>query len=356
MRRVDGLADHIATIAFPGVDDVRLHTVGSRLLSIMLTMKRCMVTGANGFIGSALCARLERLGVEVVRLSRTAASPNALKIDLGRERVPSLIGAPPDAVFHLAGRVHQFDAGKEAELEHNRGTIEGTRGLVAAAIEAGVKSFVFFSTCAVMPRGIDRALDEQVEIHPTTPYGRAKLTAERLVLSANGAGGIRTVCLRLPAVYGPGHKGELKRMIDAMSRHAFPPIPELGGSRSFVHVDDVVDAALLVATSEAASGKVYIVAEERTYTSRQIYDIIIQALGRRSPGWYVPKVLLGATAKSGDLVELVTRRRAPFDSDMLARLSQPARYSSALIQRELGFRAKRSLADSATDLVASATR
>ena len=314
-------------------------------------MKRCLVSGATGFIGSTLCDRLERAGIETVRLTRRATSPNAIVADLGREPIPSLEHASPEVVYHLASPSSRV----QSDAEHLRVTAEGTRQLLAAAIGARVEWFVFFSTCQLMPVGIDHAIDETADLHAATPYTRAKLLAERLVLAQNGVGGLRTACLRLPPVYGAGHHGQLRRMIGAIRRGIFPPIPEFGGPRSFVHVDDVVDAALLVPTSQAASGRVYIVAEPQPYTSRQIYEIVLQALGRRPPRWQLPRAFLRAGARSGDLIELVTKRHAPFDSDMLERLSQPAYYSTALIERDLGFSAKRSFARCAADILSPTT-
>jgi nucleoside-diphosphate-sugar epimerase len=262
----------------------------------------------------------------------------------------------PEAVFHLAGRVHQPDNGPGAESEHIRVTVEGTRQLLAASAEAGVKSFVFFSTCGVMPVGSPDPVDETAEPRPTTPYARAKLTAEELVIGASGSHGMTTVCLRLPMVYGPGHKGQLPRMINAIERGWFPPIPDAGGGRSLVHVDDVVDAALLVAMNQKSAGKVYIVAEPQAYSSRELYEIVLHALGRRPPKWQVPTSLLRAAAVIGDAGERLTGRRWRFDSEALRKLSQPARYSAARIEHDLGFVPKRSFALSAGELIKSQTR
>jgi nucleoside-diphosphate-sugar epimerase len=257
----------------------------------------------------------------------------------------------PEVVFHLAGRVHKADHEHGAEEEHVRVTVEGTRSLLNAAVAAGAESFVFFSTCAVMPEGTASELDETVEPKPTSAYGRAKLEAEGLVLSMNGTNGMRTVCLRLPLVYGIGHKGNLPRMIKMIERGIFPPLPESEGGRSLVHVDDVVDAALLVAEAEAAAGKVYLVAEPRAYSSREIYDLVLKSLGRRPPKWHVPKSMLRALAGIGDIGGRVTGRRMPFDGQTLSKLTESARYSSARIQRELGFSTSRTFASTVDQLV-----
>jgi UDP-glucose 4-epimerase len=322
----------------------------------MPVVKTALVTGANGFIGSALCRRLEAMGTRVYRLSRHTQGPDTIAADLGRDPIKGLDDIQPEVVFHLAGRVHVMDEGADSEAEHIRVTVEGTRHLLDAAADAGANAFVFLSSCAVMPEGSLSELDETAEPAPTTPYGRAKLRAEELVLGMNGKGnargGMRTVCLRPPMVYGPGHKGQLPRMIGAIDRGVFPPLPQYPGKRSLIHVDDVVDAAILVAQKPEAAGQVYIVAEPRPYSSREIYEIVLKSLGRRPPGWHVPRAVLASMALVGDLGERLTRRRLPFDSAALSRLSRPAVYSAAKIERELGFRTSRSFATAAHDLIA----
>ena len=309
------------------------------------------MTGAGGFIGGALYRRLEETGVRVYRLSRNATGPDTIAADLGRGPIIGLDDMRPEVVFHLAARVHMMDDGPDAEAEHFRITVEGTRYLLQAAADAGTKVFVFFSTCAVMPEGAASALDETSRPAPTTPYGRAKLRAEELVLGLNSKGGMTTVCLRPPLVYGPGHKGHLPRMIRMIERGAFPPLPEYTGKRSVVHVDDTVSAAILVAEKPEAAGNAYIVAEPRAYSSREIYEIVLRSLGKKPPTWHMPRAVLASAALLGDIGERVMRRKLPFDSTALSKLSRNAVYSAAKIERELGFKPAKSFATAAADLV-----
>jgi nucleoside-diphosphate-sugar epimerase len=316
-------------------------------------VKTSLVTGAGGFIGTVLCRRLEAQGTRVYRLARKPGGVDTIVADLGRDPIQGLKEVRPEGVFHLAGRVHMLDEGTDAAAEHMRVTVEGTRYLLEAAAEAGTSVFVFFSSVAVMPEGLASELDETVKPAPTTPYGRAKLQAEELVLGMNGKGkgGMRTVSLRLPMVYGPGHKGQLPRMIRAIERGVFPPLPPYPGKRSLVHVDDAVDAAILVAQRPEAAGQVYIVAEPRAYSSREIYGIVLHSLGRKPPAWHVPSAVLATAALTGDLGERLVRRRLPFDTAALTKLSEPAIYSAAKIEHELGFRTRKSFETAAPELV-----
>jgi nucleoside-diphosphate-sugar epimerase len=141
-------------------------------------------------------------------------------------------------------------------------------------------------------------------------------------------------------------------MIAAIDRGVFPPLPQYPGKRSLVHVEDAADAAILVAQRAEAAGKIYIVSEPRAYSSREIFEIVLQALGRKPPGWHVPRAVMASTALVGDLGERITRRRMPFDSAALSKLSVPAMYSGRKIERELGFKTKKTFATAAREVVA----
>ena len=101
-----------------------------------------------------------------------------------------------------------------------------------------------------------------------------------------------------------------------------------------------MQAALLVAENPQAHKQVYIVTDGQAYSTRQIYEWICQALEKPIPNWSVPLPVLQGLAKIGDGIGGVRGKRFMFDSDALAKLTGSAAYSSAKIQRELGFAPK----------------
>ena len=181
-----------------------------------------------------------------------------------------------------------------------------------------------------------RALTEEDCIEPDTPYGKSKLAAEELVL--HGGYVPEPVVLRLCMVYGPQAKGNIEKMIEAVRHHRFPPLPEMGNRRSMVHVQDVVQAAVLAGTHPEAVGQVFIVSDGQTYSTRQLYELICRALNRKVPGWSVPIGVLRGLAVVGDLIGKARGRRFVFDSDALAKLTGSAWFSSDRIQTRLGFK------------------
>ncbi len=320
-----------------------------------------LVTGATGFIGRHLVAALRERNHAIVVLTRTPDEARRLwaegTVTLHHgdmEAGATLAGVCQgvDSVFHLASYAHadNVDDG-EVQERYWRITVDGTRLLLAEAARAGVRHFIFLSSVKAMGEVSVTRLDETAECHPISFYGRAKLEAEKLVLEAD-APGLRTTILRLPMVYGPGCKGNLPRMIRAIDRGLFPPWPAIDNKRSMVDVRDVVQAALLVAANAAASGKIYIVTDGETYSTRQIYAEICAALGHPVPKWTIPLMVLRLMARLGDIVRRLRGRRFVIDSESLEKLTDSAWYSSERIRRELGYQPSHTLRTALTEMVA----
>jgi nucleoside-diphosphate-sugar epimerase len=321
-----------------------------------------LVTGATGFIGRRLVAALAQSpDCSVHVLIRDSGQASRIwpaggvepRIgDLTRPDSLATVCNGVDTVYHLAGYAHASGVAEGEALDlHQRITVEGTRALLAAATSAGVKRFIFVSSVKAMGEGGEVCLDETSDTVATSIYGRAKRTAEDLVLRAGRVPGMHVCILRLPLVYGPDNKGNLPRMIAAIDQGRFPPLPELGNKRSMVHVEDVVQALLLGAESPSARGQTYIVTDEKTYSTRRIYSLICSALGRPVPAWTVPVTLLRLAARLGDLIGSVRGRPLAFNSDALDKLTGSAWYSAGKIHRELGYRPRHTLETALPEMV-----
>jgi UDP-glucose 4-epimerase len=321
-----------------------------------------LVTGATGFIGRRLVDALRQRDVAVRALTRDAEKARTLwpgdtvtitHADFGETQTIGDACDDVQTVFHLAGHAHAEDEGvPAADTLHERITVAGTRALIDGAVRTGVRRVVFISSVKAMGEGRSECLDESSETGPTSAYGRAKREAERIVLEAGERHNFHACVLRLPLVYGPGVKGNLLRMMKAIEHGRFPPIPETGNSRSLVHVDDVVQAALLVADDPRANGQVYIVTDDRVYSTRQIYSLMRTALGKAVPHWSIPPAALQAGAKLGDFLGQLRGRRFVLDSVALDKLLGSAWYSCEKIKK-LGYGPTHMLADSMDEMVAA---
>ena len=303
-----------------------------------------LISGASGFIGS----RLLSLGARAL-VRKSCEMAGAMVGDLAD--VASLLRACTGigTVFHCAGYAHAFANSDPAA--HWRINFEGTRNLAESAGRAGVGRFVFLSSVKAMAEPGDNLADEDWPSEPATAYGRAKRAAESAVLAAGAQYGMHVVNLRLAMVYGSGGRGNLERMGRLVQRGLFPPLPETGNHRSLVHVDDVVEVMRLVAEDDRANGRTYIVAAAEAPSGRQLYDALREAFGMSRCRWTVPEFALRLAGRCGDGLETVMRRRLPLDSEALDRLLGSAWYSPARIERELGWRARVSLADGLREMI-----
>ena len=319
----------------------------------MLNKVRVLLSGAGGFIGCRLCESLNTDKFFIKALTRMPLigfddGENVL-LDLVADKYPDDLCAGIDTIFHLAGKAHALAETHQEEAEYFQINTEVTRKLLEAAKQAGVQKFIYFSSVKAVGDSYIQPMGESVQTPADTPYGQSKYAAEQLVL--HGGYVPHPVVIRPSMVYGNTEKGNLPRMIQAIRRGVFPPLPDTHNCRSMVHVDDVVKAAILAAEKPEAAGQIYIVTDGQEYSTRQIYDWIRVALGKSPLNAAIPMGLLKVLAKAGDGIGRVLGRRFQFDSDALDKLSGSAWYSSAKIQRELGFSPQHTLQSSLPDIV-----
>ena len=173
----------------------------------MSSRPRVIVTGASGFLGSALASRLASGGAHVFGLSRAKRVKRAdgiewLQCDLEDSARLTEVMRDMDVVFHAGGMVGHYGS-RAAYLEANVG---GTRNVIDACRKNGIKSLVFTSTPSVIADGTGHyGVDET---HPysqkfQSPYSESKALAERLVRAANDDV-VRTVAIRPHMIWGPG--------------------------------------------------------------------------------------------------------------------------------------------------------
>lgn len=310
-----------------------------------------LVTGAGGFIGRRLCSALASHS-RVRGLVRTAAVEGpwqeTIVADIADESMPSGLMDGVEVVFHLAGRAHVLDERTEDEPAYQRVNVEGTRRLCEMARLAGVQRFVFASSVAVLGEGSGGVVAEDAAPSPRTSYGRSKRDAEEIVRALGDTPS--PVILRFPLVYGPGLKGNLRAMIDAVTAGRVPRPPLAAGRRSMLHVDDAVAALVLAGAAPGAAGRTYTVTDGRGYSTREVYDAICAALGRRA-GFALPRLVFKCAALAGDAAGAVTGRRFVFDSAAYAKLFGSALYESRALREDLGFAPRWTLERAMPDMV-----
>jgi len=315
-------------------------------------LKTALVTGASGFIGGYLCASLLQSGWHVRGTSRSgdvADGVELVQLDLHAKCLPLGLMEGVDVVFHLAGKAHALGSSWQDEEEYFSVNLAGTRRLLEAARDAGVRRFVYFSSVKATGEPTSDVVDEADQSLPESMYGRSKRMAEQLVL--HGGYVPEPVVLRPVMVYGNTNKGNLAKMIQAVRAGRFPPLLEVNNRRSMVHVDDMVQAAVLAATHTDVAGNIYIVSDGEVYSTRQMYEWICDGLQKPVPAWRFPLFVLNLLAKAGDMIGSVRGRRFVFDTDALGKLIGSAHYSSAKMEQQLGFKPRRQLHEALPEIV-----
>ena len=297
-------------------------------------MDRIAITGATGFIGSALVKKLSKDGLNVYKISRLRSKdPYCIYCDLSIGRIPTNIFNNIDTVIHLAGFAHDTNFNKSEDLYHAINT-DATISLAKIAVKNNVKRFVFISS--VKAGGVsknDTCMDENNQTKPDGIYGKTKRKAEIKLLEMGCQSGMSVTIVRPSLVYGPNVKGNLQLMLLGINKGWFPPLPETGNKRSMIHVDDLVRAILLVADDDRANGEIFIATDSIPHSSREIYNAMCSVLDKSILKWSVPKFLF-------DAVSLIN----PRIKYKLNKLLGDECYSSAKLEA-LGFKAQKTLKD-----------
>lgn len=263
------------------------------------------VTGASGFVGRATCHWLTRGGTEVIAVGRSpAAAPDGttFRTITGLGDAAGLRAAfdGADQVIHLAARVHVMREREPDPLGAFRRTnVDGTLAAYRAAVEAGVRRFVFVSSVKVHGEGRATPYTEADVPAPLDPYGVSKLEAERELAEARAGGApCEVTVLRPPLVYGPGVGGNFRQLIGLAQVAQRWPLP-LGGidnRRSLVAVANLADTLALLARHPAAGGRTYLVSDGHDLSTSELLARLAAALGRPARLWHVPGGMLRAAA------------------------------------------------------------
>ena len=296
-------------------------------------MVKILITGANGFVGLALCTALLRRELEVRGATRSGSElasgvERAVvgAIDDETEWTDALRGV--DVVIHLAARVHVMnDASADPLAEFRKVNVQGTENLARQAAQAGVKRLVYVSSIKVNGEGTSgsQGYSECDVPAPQDAYGISKWEAEQALHRVAQETGLEVVVVRPPLVYGPDVKGNFISLLAAVSKGLPLPLAGADNARSLVYVGNLVDALIACATHPAAAGQTYLVSDGAPVSTATLVEKIAEALDCRSCSFYFPPMLLRAAAA-------LLGRSAQID-----RLFGSLRVDDEKIRRELGW-------------------
>jgi nucleoside-diphosphate-sugar epimerase len=276
---------------------------------------RIAVTGAGGFVGSHLVRRLVLADYAVRALVRApwgTAEPDLELFQVNwqgaaTEWAEALRGV--DVVVHLAARTHAIhERGKGSLDEYRRVNVGGTQSLAAGAVEAGVRRLIFVSTIKVNGECTEaqpyRATDSPA---PEDPYGVSKWEAEQVLAQIAGTGGIESVIIRPPLIYGRGVKGNFARLCRMIRRGYVLPFGAIDNRRSLVSVENLVDLVSCCITHTEAAGKTFLVSDDSDLSTPQLIRSIAAAMGTRARLIAVPPFVLRTAGRISGRSEEMAR-------------------------------------------------
>lgn len=295
---------------------------------------RVLVTGATGFLGSALCRELADRGVDVTGLKReTSRTDHLADCDLDWATADVLDAAAVadavgghDRVYHLAG-IGLGAADADTVHRVNR---EGTRAVVKACRSQGVDRLLFTSTAGTR-RSDGRATEDDLA-QPVGAYQTSKRHAERIVDAAVDDG-LDALTVHPTSVFGPGDESFTARLLTLATK---PSPVYLPGGASFVGLSDVV-WGMVAAMERGDPGEHYVLGGENL-TYREALTIIGRHGEASRPPVRVPaRVVHAAGPVVGAVNDTFDTRMFPFDGDMAHLVTDQHFYDSRKARDELGY-------------------
>jgi nucleoside-diphosphate-sugar epimerase len=318
-------------------------------------MARVLVTGANGFVGSHICEALCNAGFTVKALVRkTSDLTNIRHLDLelayGDLNDPDTLQKAVDDVdvaVNNAGVTKALDVSL-----FDRVNFEGSENILKAVEKAnpGIARFVqISSTGACGPAPSKTPINEDHRPAPVTAYGRSKLAGERAVLNFKEK--LPVTILRPTAVYGPRDR-EMLSFFKIISYHIKPTFGPGECYMNFTYVKDLAEAVIKVLTADSPSGRIYFVAENRSYSYSQAGDIISEILGVRALDLHIPAWIMRLAGTVSERLADLRNKPSIFTSDKVNEIT--AKYwlvDSSRIETELGFRSSTSFGEGVKETV-----
>ena len=260
----------------------------SELIKIVKDSK-VLVTGANGFIGQALCQKLVADGWSVAGAVRNESAASKLRGEVERvivgavgpdtDWVQALSGV--DSIVHLAARVHVMrDLTAEPIAVYRAINVAGTYQLAQTAASMGVRRFIYMSSVKVNGQGNSVTYTEKDRPMPADPYAISKYEAEQLLQEIIEKTGLEVVVLRPPLVYGPYVKANFLQLLKVVDMGIPLPFANVRNQRSLIFLENLLDAIITCIHHPKAARKTYLLSDGIDTSTPELIQKTASALGR----------------------------------------------------------------------------
>ena len=285
-----------------------------------------LITGGTGFIGSNVARRFAELGhnVSILGLANNDWEARRAK-ELEGLGVKVILGSVLDmpiirsatkaqtAVIHLAAAQHESDVDDSYYRDINVG---GTRNVLEASVEAGVRQFIHGSTIGVYGTAQKGALAEDSPVKPENIYGITKLEGERVASEYRDR--LSLTIVRISETYGP-EDTRLLPMFRYVAKGWFPLIGAGSNKHQPIFVGDLIDAFAALLSNDKVTGETIVLAGPAPVSTREMIDTVELVIGRHIHKIYVPMMPMNVMALALEKVmpplhmkPPLTRRRLDF--------------------------------------------
>ena len=282
------------------------------------TRRSVLVTGGAGFIGSHLVPRLLELGHSVTVLDNLSTGklenldgvldhPKFMfqRGDIRDKTIPHDVFDGVDSVIHLAALI-DISASVADPIQNHEVNVNGTFNMLHAAIKHNVKKFVFASSTAVYGDAKTLPLQENIALHPISPYAASKVAGEAYCSAFASCFGLETIVLRFFNIYGPRsenspYSGVITKFLQKIIKGEALTIDGDGEqTRDFIHVSDIVKAVILALEHEGLKGEVFNVCTGVPTSINQLAATLKTVTGKNPNVKYGPARLGDIRSNYGD--------------------------------------------------------
>jgi nucleoside-diphosphate-sugar epimerase len=277
-------------------------------------MKKVLITGATGFVGTNLKEYLSENKIETLNIRFI---PNQ-KIEI-----------KSDVVIHLAGKAHDLKKVSRAN-DYNEANFELTKQVFDAFLQSDASTFIFMSTVKAVADKVDGTLGENIVPNPKTHYGITKRKAEEYILNTQISEGKRFYILRPCMIHGPNNKGNLNLLYKVVNKGLPWPLVAFKNERSFLSISNLCFVINEIIKNEAVESGIYNVADDEFLSTNDLVKIIASVSNKKNLSLAIPKVVINNIAKMGDLIKF------PLNSETVQKLTEDYRVSNQKIKNAIG--------------------
>lgn len=278
--------------------------------------RKILVTGAGGFVGTALIRAIDTEGWRVRATSRHLGRtwPERVEViqmaDISERPDWAFAVQGIDTVVHCAARVHVMrDETADPLTAFMAVNCAGTLELAKAAQQAGVRRFVFVSSIKVNGEStsLDHPFTADQEANARDPYALSKYEAEQSLRMLAANTGMEVVIIRPPLVYGPGVRANFRSMMNWLHRGVPLPFGAIHNRRSLVAVGNLASLIVRCVTHPAAANQTFLASDGEDLSTTQLLVALAAALGTRARLIPVPAAWIERTAALAGRADLAQR-------------------------------------------------